>query len=195
MARDLKQYLQYPDKLFRRVRDEHGVLHLSKAAKQFHPGQGVYRSSFKNARRLAATETNMAYRSSDYERYQQLDFIVGIEVALSNNHTLNGVPFTDICDDLKGKYPKTFKFTGWHPLCRCHVLTLLKTEEELDADFEARLAGEEPDTESVNTVHDVPQGFKDWIDKNGDRIKSAKSLPYFIKDNYKNGDIDKRFVW
>jgi hypothetical protein len=41
MARDLKQYLKYPDKLFRRVRDVHGQLHLSKAAKKFHPGQGA----------------------------------------------------------------------------------------------------------------------------------------------------------
>ena len=32
MARDLKQYLQHPDKLFRRVRDEHGMLHLMKRA-------------------------------------------------------------------------------------------------------------------------------------------------------------------
>ncbi|MDR0682643.1 MAG: hypothetical protein LBG15_12490, partial [Dysgonamonadaceae bacterium] len=117
IARDLKQYLKAPDKLFRRVRDEHGQLHLSKAAKAYHPGAGVYRSSFKNARRLAVTETNMAYRTSDHTRWQQLDFVVGIEVRLSNNHTLNGKPFTDICDDLKGKYPKTFKFTGWHPLC------------------------------------------------------------------------------
>jgi len=28
MTRDLRQYLQHPDKLFRRVRDEHGLLKL-----------------------------------------------------------------------------------------------------------------------------------------------------------------------
>ncbi|MDR0754714.1 MAG: hypothetical protein LBF04_04920, partial [Prevotellaceae bacterium] len=71
----------------------------------------VYRSSFKNARRLTATETNIAYRAADYERMQDFDFVVGIEINLSNNHTLNGKPFTDMCDDLKGKYPKDFKFT------------------------------------------------------------------------------------
>ena len=32
MARDQKQYLKHPDKLFRRVRDEHGILQLSKNA-------------------------------------------------------------------------------------------------------------------------------------------------------------------
>lgn len=122
MARDLKQYLKFPDKLFRRVRDEEGNLHLSKAAKDFHPGQGVYRSSYKNARRLAATETNMAYRSADHARHMQLDFIVGIRINLSNNHTCldrNGKPqpFYDICDELRGDYPKWFDFKGWHPLC------------------------------------------------------------------------------
>lgn len=112
MTRSLRQYLQHPDKLFRRVRDKHGNLKLSKAASEFHPGRGVYRSSYKNARRLAATETNIAYRTSDHLRWQQMDFVVGIEIKLSNNHTLNGVPLTDICDTLAGRYPKDFKFTG-----------------------------------------------------------------------------------
>ncbi|MDR1914255.1 MAG: hypothetical protein LBQ68_07235 [Clostridiales bacterium] len=183
MARDLKQYLQYPDKLFRRVRDEHGQLRLSEAARNFHPGTGVYRSSYKNAMRLARTETNMAYRTADHERWQQLDFVVGIEVRLSNNHTLNGVPFTDICDDLKGKYPKEFKFTGWHPQCRCHVISVLKTPEEVEADTEKILNGEELDGESVNKVTTVPEGFNKWVQKNEERIAKAKSLPYFLQDN------------
>ena len=133
MTRELKQWLQRPDTLFRRVRDEHGDLQLSKAAAAFHPGQGVYRSSYKNARRLAATESNIAYRTADYERWQELDFVVGIEICLSNNHTLLGSdgvphPFTDICDELAGRYPKDFKFTGWHPHCRCHAVSILQRE-------------------------------------------------------------------
>jgi hypothetical protein len=188
MARDLKQYLKEPDRLFRRVRDEHGQLHLSQNAKNYHPGAGVYRSSYKNAMRLARTETNMAYRTSDYVRWQQLDFVVGIEIRLSNNHTLNGVPFEDICDELKGRYPKDFKFTGWHPACRCHAISILKTEDELEADNEKIMQGEEPSTESVNTVKDVPDGFKKWIDKNADRISISGykgTTPYFLLDNDK----------
>ncbi len=64
LATDLKQYLKHPDKLFRRVRDEHGQLQLSKRTKEFHPGAGVYRSSYKNARRLAVTERASTPRSS-----------------------------------------------------------------------------------------------------------------------------------
>jgi hypothetical protein len=185
IASDLKQYLQHPDKLFRRVRDLHGQLHLSSKAQAFHPGQGVYRSSYKNARRLAATETNIAYRTSDYLRWQQLDFVIGIEIRLSNNHTLNGVPFTDICDDLKGKYPKDFKFSGWHPLCRCHAIPILKTQEEMAADNERIMNGEQLIEGGKNQVIDVPGKFKAWAAENRERIERAKALPYFIRDNEK----------
>ena len=186
MARDLKQYLKEPNKLFRRVRDKDGKLHLSKAAQAYHPGQGVYRSSYKNALRLAVTEANMAYRASDYERVQNFDFVVGIEVRLSNNHTLNGKPFYDICDELKGKYPKDFKFRGWHPFCRCHAITILKTREELMADNKRILDGQEPTEDSVNSVTGLPDNFKAWAVKNKSRILAADkkgTLPYFITDN------------
>ena len=191
MQRDLQQYLQHPDMLFRRVRDVHGHLQLSKRARAYHPGAGVYRSSYKNARRLTVTETNMAYRTADYLRWQELDFVVGIRVVLSNNH-----PEDDICNVLsapmdstategRGCYPKDFKFTGWHPHCRCHSESILKTEEELMADNKRIMRGEEPSTESVNTVSDVPYDFKDWIKDNANRIVKAKSLPYFVTDNVK----------
>jgi len=202
MARQLKQYLQYPDMLFRRVRDEHGVLHLSQRAAAFHPGQGVYRSSYKNARRLAATETNMAYRTSDHDRWQDLDFVVGIEIHLSNNHTcLNNkgkpVPFFDICDELQGKYPKEFKFVGWHPHCRCIATPIMKTKAELDADDERLKRGEEPSDphDSENAVTDMPDGWKQWMEDNAERLENAKSMPYFIRDNFKDGDPSQGLRW
>lgn len=186
LTRELRSYLKYPDKLFRRVRDEHGQLVLSQAAKDFHPGQGVYRSSYMNARRLAATETNMAYRTADYDRYQDLDFVVGIEVHLSNNHNCKGVPagaYYDICDELQGKYPKDFKFTGWHPHCRCYVTTILKTDKEIAADNERIMAGLEPSEESENEVMVLPKGFVDWQYANVERAKNHYTMPYFVHDN------------
>lgn len=201
LQKDLQLFLQHPDMLFRRVRDEHGQLVLSKRAAAFHPGRGVYRSSYKNARRLAATETNIAYRSADFARWQDLDFVVGIRVVRSNNHTLLGADgkphkFTDICDELsapvgskavkgQGCYPKDFKFTGWHPHCRCHAETILKTEEEMMRDNERLLRGEEPLKESVNTVTGVPQEFTSWLKDNKERAKRSTSVPYFISDNKK----------
>ncbi len=191
MSRELRAWLREPDKLFRRVKDERGELKPSRAMAAYHPGQGVYRSSYKNARRLAATETNIAYRTADYERWQQLPFVVGIRVVLSNNH-----PVPDICDELsapvgstanngRGCYPKDFKFTGWHPHCRCHAESILKTEEEMAEDTRRILAGEEPATESSQTVDDVPQEFKDWLKENAERSKSVYSKPYFVTDNKK----------
>ncbi|MBO4849870.1 MAG: hypothetical protein J5529_03090 [Prevotella sp.] len=188
MARDLQQYLKHPDKLFRRVRDERGVLQLSKNAAAYHPGTGTYRSSYRNARRLAVTEVNTAYHTADHERWQQLDFVVGIEVHLSGNHTCKGRDgkphrFTDICDQLAGKYPKDFKFTGWHPHCRCYATSVLKTDEEMEADTQRILDGEPVTGDSVNAVKDVPEGFKDWAKTNSSRIKYANTLPYFVADN------------
>lgn len=198
MTRDLRQYLKHPDMLFRRVRDEHGMLHLSKRAAQFHPGRGVYRSSYMNARRLAATEGNIAYRTSDHERWQQMDFVVGIEIHLSNNHTCKGRdgkprPFHDICDELAGRYPKDFKFTGWHPHCRCYATSILKTDEEIARDTQKILNGEKTDSESVNRVNDVPQGFKDWLSENDDRLQRATNVPYFLADNPKYSGLHPRY--
>lgn len=182
MSRQLRMFLKYPDKLFRRVRDEHGELQLSKRAAAFHPGQGVYRSSYKNARRLAATESNIAYRTADYLRWQELDFVVGILIEPSKtNHE------PDICDDLKGRYPKDFKWTGWHPHCRCHALTILKTKQEMADDTKRILQGEEPTTHSENEVTtsnaDGLEKFNHWIDDNRERAKGWATMPYFVRDN------------
>ena len=132
--------------------------------------------------RLAASEINMAYRAAENKRWEQMDFVVGYEIKLSGNHTLNGKPFTDICDSLAGKYPKDFVWTGWHPLCRCYKIPILKTEEE----FWSWDGRSEASSESVNSVNDVPDQFKKWVLDNTDRIEKATSnetLPYFLKDN------------
>lgn len=132
--------------------------------------------------RLAASEINMAYRQSENLRWQQMDFVVGYEIKLSNNHTCNGKPFQDICDILAGKYPKDFQWTGWHPLCRCYKIPILKTEEEF-WEWDGR---SEATTASVNEVKDVPDAFKKWVLDNQERISTAKkrnTLPYFLRDN------------
>ncbi|HRY32104.1 MAG TPA: hypothetical protein P5531_03960 [Bacteroidales bacterium] len=179
LSRDVRRLLNEPDRLFRRVRDKHGNLVLSKAAKAYHPGRGVYRSSYKNAMRLTRTEVNMAYRTADHERWQQLDFVVGFEVRLSNNPKR----ISDICDDLKGRYPKDFKFRGWHPQCMCHVVSIMATDSEFDRMEDQILNGDPVSVDSVNAVKDVPAGFKGWLKDNEERIEGWKSRPYFMRDN------------
>ena len=96
MSRILRQALKNPNALFRRVRNkETGKLELSAPAKNYHPGRGVYRSAYKNALRLCGTETNMAYRFAEFERYQQIPFIIGYEVHLSNAHPRRDICFTN----------------------------------------------------------------------------------------------------
>lgn len=192
LSREVRRYLKQPNMLFRKVRDKHGVLHLSKRAKAYHPGRGVYRSSAKNALRMVATETNIAYRSADYLNTKASPWIVGIRIVLSNNHTCKdsqGVaqPFTDICDKLAGRYPKDFKFTGWHPNCRCHIEYIHKTDAEVERDTRRMLRGEKPIEahESKNYVGELPKSFKDWYDSNKERISRSKTTPYFIEDNKK----------
>lgn len=184
LATDLKQYLKYPDKLFRRVRDEHGQLQLSKRAKEFHPGQGVYRSSYKNARRLAVTETNMAYHKADNERWRKLDFVLGYEVQVSGTNP-NVCP---LCVELAGKYPKEFEFVGWHPHCRCHAVPIMEDIDSFQARQEALLRGERiPATGQVTAP---PKNFTNHLANNSDRIarsSKAGTLPYFVRDNYKVG--------
>lgn len=199
LSRDLRQYLNEPDRLYRRVRDKGGNLRLSKAAKMYHPGQGVYRSSAKNAQRLTRTEINMAYRESEYLRWQQLDFIVGIRVMLSNNHTIKNskgepVPFVDICDTLAGDYPKTFKFVGWHPQCRCFAVPIMADYDEYNKNRANRLkaivkGAQYKSLPSRRTVKDVPKAFRDYISSIEERAKGWKSMPYYIRDNFNGGKI------
>lgn len=192
LSRDIRKYLVEPNKLFRRVRDKSGALRLSKAAAAYHPGQGVYRSSYKNALRMTATENNIAYRTADHNRWQALPFVIGIEIHISNNH-----PTEDICDLFDGKrFPKDFKFTGWHPWCRCYAVSVLASQEEMDAYTNAIMNGEDVSHwKFTGQVEKMPKEFNKWMKDNQSRIEHATSMPYFIKDNFKDGDPAKGLRW
>jgi hypothetical protein len=171
ISRDIRQLLKEPDKLFRRVRNSSGKLVLSKPAKKFHPGQGVYRSSYKNAMRLASTEVNMSYRMSDHIRRGQLDFVMGIRIHLSKSH-----PRPDICDYMKGDYPKDFVFRGWHPWCLCFTTSILMSGAEYR---KLKIYGIEP----KRKLQKIPSEASDYIKNNIEAISRLKSEPYFIHDN------------
>ena len=131
--------------------------------------------------RLARSEINMAYRTSENERWKQMDFVVGYEIKLSSSHH-NRMPHGDICDTLAGKYPKDFSWTGWHPNDLCYKVPILKTEEE----FWEWDGLSDVSTESINEVKDVPDEFKKWVLDNQQKIEKARernTLPYFLRDN------------
>lgn len=206
LATTIQKYLNDPDRWYRRFRvkvgeDENGnpvygrvwkrriydkesqsYKWIDDNPKDYHPGRGVYRSSYRNAQRLARTETNIAYRTAEYDRWQDMPFVIGIEIKLSNNH-----PVPDICDDLKGIYPKTIKWTGWHPNCRCYQVPVLATHGEVEKMIDYILDGKSPNSvECADEVTDIPKHFVRWARDNAERMEKAKgagTLPYFYKDN------------
>lgn len=214
VSRKVRKYLNNPDDMFRRFRvkvgeDEDGnpvygrkwkrkyidpqtgkVTWKDFDPKDYHTGRGVYRSAYKNAMRLTRTETNMAYRSSEQDRWQNMDFVLGYRVKRSNNH-----PAADICDELsadnddnksnRGVYPKTFVFKGWHPQCRCFVVPILASRADFVKMQKALLNGEDvPQPKGIIT--EPNEHFNEWVSKNKERIESAGTLPYWVKDNKKD---------
>lgn len=174
ISQDVRECLKNPDKRFRRLRDpETGKLKLSRPAAAYHPGQGVYRSSYKNALRMARTEVNMAYRSSDMYRWKNTDFILGYEVLLSGSHTV-----TDICDDMVGKYPKTFVFTGWHTACFCRAVPILPSQDQFVRYLEKGSIGKK----SFKTR--IPGRAHSYIQRHQDKILALKTRPFWVTDNF-----------
>ena len=199
ISRSIRGYLNNPSKLFRRVRNkETGALELSKNAKNYNPGRGVYRSSYQNALRLARTEVNAAYRRAEWESYQNNPLITGYKIELSNNHTttIRGkkVALHDICDELAGEYPKSFQWTGWHPQCRCRMVPIFIKEGDFRTRIRALAGGYLDKWKPSNTVTEPPKAFTDWVADNADRLKAGKQMPYFIADNYVGGDPTRGLV-
>lgn len=214
ISQSVRKYLNDPDLMFRRFRykDENGNWqrkwkkrykdeatgkyrwmdydrdsYIPKRARDRHiPGsQGVYKSSAKNAMRVARTETNMAYRNADWERWQQMDFVLGIHIEPSK-HTKKKRE-EDICDKLSGDYPKSFKFEGWHPQCRCVVTPMVPSDEELIAEAEARGRGEKYEYKQ-KPIKDFPDNFKSWVSDNEHKILQSRDYgtePYFLAHNRK----------
>lgn len=175
MATDLKKYLKEPERRFRRLRNEEGKLVLSQPAKKYNPGQGVYRSSYKNALRISRNEVNIAYRTNDFERRKTMPFVMGQRIELSAAHLI-----TDICDSLVGSYPKGFKFVGWHPMCKCVSNSIVLPREK----FKSYLAGGNIDQRHL--VKGIPAKAQNYLDKKSEQIKGWKNQPYFIRDNFKS---------
>ena len=124
--------------------------------------------------RLARSEINMACRTAEQTRWKQFDFILGYEIKTSGSH-----PREDICDELAGKYPKDFTFTGWHPNCMCYCIPIVMSEDDYWRMREGESAIAKP-------ITDLPEKFKDYVRNNVKNInQSAKrgTQPYWIRDN------------
>lgn len=216
LGRRVRGRLQNPDAMYRRYHlkktmsdgtkkdvvewrkrtiDADGKVHFMSTDIE-HPGAGVYRSSRKNALRMAATEINAAYRYADCTRWQNEPFVIGIRIRLSDNHTCNGKPFVDMCDDLYGDYPKWMLWRGWHVKCRCSASSILVGEEEF-RQIMALSKEQRKNYVSPNLIKDMPDNYYEYIEKNRDRIERSierGTQPWWISDNYIDGDINSGFI-
>lgn len=203
MSLKVRQYLNDPDLMFRRFRykdPESGewrrkwkkrikdpatgkvkwIDYDKRTYQDQWTGRGYYKSSAQNAMRVARTETNIAYRRADNERWQQMDFVLGQRVNLSRSH-----PKKDICDKLAGDYPVDFVFDGWHPQCFCFVTPILMDEDEMAKVSEAFLRGEKY-VPRGKRITDYPDNFKQWVSEHKEDIAQSRDRgtePYFIRNN------------
>ncbi|WP_312312160.1 hypothetical protein [Empedobacter brevis] len=177
LARDIKQYLNEPKKLFLRVRDVKGQLYLSKNAAAYNPGQGVYRSAHKNALRLASSEINAFYKESENQRWKSMDFVVGFEIKRSNN-----VFDCDLCESLKGRYPKSFLFIGWHPNCRCYQIPILKPIEMFTDELKGAVKPSYSHLGNFQTteIKEMPANYKNHLKEKADIYRGYKTVPYWV---------------
>ncbi len=175
ISQRIRTYLKNPDSLFRRVRDAKGRLVASKAMLANAPGQGVYNSAFKNAMRVARTNTNQAYLLADHERWLKLPMVIGVKISLSAQHP--DYNYLEICEELEGTYPKDFVWVGWHPQCLCHAVPVLMPKK----DFDEYLIGAGPlKAKQIETYSDK---FQQYVKDNFERYSNYKQLPFWIEDN------------
>lgn len=90
-------------------------------------GPGVYRSPYRNAMRLARTETNRAYTQSTAAFANGKPWIDGMQITLSPNHDDE-----DECDDLAAMDPVSpdefADLIPAHPHCMCTGTFVIKQE-------------------------------------------------------------------
>lgn len=191
VGRRIRQYLNNPDMMYRRY---HTVKVLKNGQKKDvvtwrrkriingrvrfveepleHVGQGVYRSARKNALRVARTEINAAYHKARNGRWANEPLVIGQHIHISPQHDPD--EDADICDELEGYYPKDFDWDGWHPQCMCTSDPVMISGEERKQFYKRMLNGEDMSGYvSPNSIKDVPDQYKRYIEANGDKIVDA----------------------
>lgn len=192
VGRRIRQYLNNPDMMYRRY---HTVKVLKNGQKKDvvtwrrkriingrvrfveepleHVGQGVYRSARKNALRVARTEINAAYHKARNGRWANEPFVIGQHIHISPQHDPD--EDADICDELEGYYPKDFDWDGWHPQCMCTSDPVMISGEERKQFYKRMLLNGEDMSGYVspNSIKDVPDQYKRYIEANGDKIVDA----------------------
>lgn len=89
-------------------------------------GPGLYKNPFRNAMRIARTETNRAYAKATAEFAKGKSWLKGMMITLSPAHEDE-----DVCDDWAGKIvdPDEFEdLVPFHPHCMCYATFVFKDD-------------------------------------------------------------------
>lgn len=129
-------------------------------------------------------QINRGYRSADFHRWKNSDFVIGVEIHQSNNPD----HYCDICTKLKGPYPKIFIWSGWHNKCKCFATPILESNEEFNRDELEELRAAYRGTEYVRRISDdtikyLPEQFISWYMNNVQRMLREDSFPDFVTNN------------
>lgn len=147
-------------------------------------GMGVYRSSRKNALRVARTEINAAYHKARNERWQNEPFVIGQYIHVSPQHNID-----DICNDLEGRFPKDFDWRSWHSNCICTSDPITIQGEEKKEFYKRLMAGEDMSNYvSPFAVLTMPEKYNQYIRDNSEAIVKAGmrgKLAWHLQDNTK----------
>jgi len=116
VGREIRPYLAEPYARFHRVRKD-GKLVLSKPARAYHPGRGVYRSAFQNSRRLVRTEYARAYNEGMVRYVKRKTWLKGW---ISRVGSDNPAPYDASVDG--SFFPKDSPpEIPYHPNCMCYA--------------------------------------------------------------------------
>lgn len=118
--------------------------------------KSAYGTTPRSKTKAEADSINRGFRNADCNRWQQLDFVVGIEIKRSNNPDCD----CELCEIAAGRYPKNFNWSGWHDGCKCYAVSILKTPDEMAADNTRIMRGEALSPVSVNSVTQIPFKLK-----------------------------------
>lgn len=147
-------------------------------------GVGVYRSSRKNALRVARTEINAAYHKARNDRWANEPFVIGQYIHVSPQHNID-----DICNDLEGRYPKDYVWISWHPQCICTSDPIMIEGEEKKEFYKRLMAGEDMSNYvSPFAVLTMPEKYNQYIKDNSEAIVKAGmrgKLAWHLQDNTK----------
>lgn len=137
LSRAFLRKLQNPDEVMKSLREGNQHETLQRAKQLFGRGVGIYRDPLKNIERLFRTEITKANREAQWQMFQQNPYITGFRIKRSGRR-VNGKPLPcPLCEGLQGVYPKSFRFTVWHPHCECIMEPIFGSTK--DPDFVAKV--------------------------------------------------------